>query len=437
MGQIESQISILAAAGESTRADVFASRLRDIDSSVTAEMSPSAELLLMRPWLAIVSSHFGKGSELHTEACRYLSRSMLEIRQRKYVLLVAQRSAIEPWLVRAAELFDVPLIHVVTTAPGALTKNKTARRQQRSEIRVTGETELCRDQVVITLADRIDCVFARSGGRIHRAIRGRLQTDQLPCVRLAIHSPAIDRGAAKTAQELMDQGAIGWYCQRQSPAKSPPRFDPPTESHAADLNWTKQEGQWLVHCTRSRCGAWPGQTEQQYRDEVLLGQALHFGFPDRSPLEALQRILRKMRINASALTSCHKKPVVCFSETPLASLLSRRSYRSHLHRWDYEPYGIAIRKTVAAQLGFQSVIYGEPDERKGLDEADQFRFQAKGKTHDWTLEQEWRSPQDVTLDRFSTTDVRVFVATNDEAASLHCPYQVFAVGDLVKRSSGS
>ena len=161
----------------------------------------------------------------------------------------------------------------------------------------------------------------------------------------------------------------------------------------------------MVHCTRACVGPWPGETKRQYQDAILLGEDECFL---RSPLETLCRIIRSGTILASAIVTSSKYPVVCWSAVPLLNLLERRCFRSHVQRWDYEPFGIAVRLEVAKQLGCQPVIYGQPRDRKKLRAGDRFRFQAVGKSIDWRSEQEWRMCGSLNLLALSEQDVRVF-----------------------------
>ena len=199
----------------------------------------------------------------------------------------------------------------------------------------------------------------------------------------------------------------------------------------ATSDWAATEGEWLIHCTRECSGPWPGQTERQHRDELLLGAAMMTSNQKRSALESLCRIVRKRRLVGSALASDRSWPVVCFSEQPLAGLLSQRRYRSHMHRWDYEPYGVAIRKSAAMAAGFQPVVYGSGKDRAKLSMSERYRFQSVGKTYDWTQEREWRCAGDVDLDQFDPKDVRLFVRDKSEAHQVGGRFKVGVVGEYV------
>lgn len=233
----------------------------------------------------------------------------------------------------------------------------------------------------------------------------------------------------------MGLGAIGWYCR-------PPEHPAPHADHSdADdsvsatrpisSDWAETDGEWLVHCTRVCNGPWPGQTEHQHTDALLLGGSMTTLCNVRSPLDTLHRIIHMQRLVGSAMTTDRSRPVVCFAALPLSELLSRRNYRPHLHRWDYEPYGVAIRKSAAIAAGFQPVIYGSATDRERIRESDLYRFQSVGSTYDWTQEREWRCAGGVDLRQFSRHDVRFFVATEEDAKQIGDTYDVSVVGEYL------
>ena len=405
----------------------LSNRLKRCGVDVSIRLSPAATAMRDRCWLALTSSHLGKSNQLHAEVCRYVSRSMQESRRLGRALIFAKDSAIEPWAERAAELFSVPMIRVFVNDP----KSEASADPNLAYVSVSGPSDLCRDTTVVALADRVDCVFVRSGSKTAAAIQSRLRAQTLPSVRVAVHQSGAYRGSNRVAKQMMDCGAVGWYCRPADP--SPPL---PSRTDGASVGrirmepadqWMSQSDQWLVHCTRTCCGAWPGQTTRQHRDELLLGSNALLANQKQTPLDSLKRILRMRRLVASAITCDSRFPVVCFSRRPIQELIDSRRYRSHLHRWDYEPYGIAIRKSAAENAGFVPVIYAEPSERSQLSHDDLFRFQAIGNTFDWTLEREWRHCGDVDLDQFVPGDVRVFVRHLDERDELPPWFSVSAI----------
>lgn len=387
-------------------------------------VSMNASLQGPAPLIAVVSSHLGHDRILHRDVCRRLSRSVLDCRGRGGTLLIAKGSAIETFARRAAELFGVPWISVSVSSD---------RDSESAGICVEGlhGTRLSRDQVIIAVADRVDAVFVRRGGTIERCLAERLQVRDDASTRVSISG---DRHCA--AGSLITDGAIGWYLQppprggSEAGVKAPRNDDSPLReplpSTADWPDWAYADGEWLVHCTRASDVAWPGQTHRQYLDSLLLGD-------DRAAVgdafAAVRRIVRGRRLIAAAAASAKTYRVVCFSAVSLANLVRRRCYRSHLHRWDYEPYGIAIQLRAAAAAGVKPVIYGDQIQRGELTPDDRYRFQARGRTHDWTQEREWRWLGDLDLNRFSPCDVRVFVPTAEQAETLAplCPWSISVV----------
>ncbi|MEL6104851.1 MAG: hypothetical protein AAFU85_02390 [Planctomycetota bacterium] len=336
-----------------------------------------------------------------------MSRSLLEARQDDLVLVIVLGSAIEPWARRAAELFSIPTLTVSV--------NPKTRRDREADIAVSGNRRLQRDAVAVTLSDRVDCPLVRSGGNVEAALLNRLSRGPDSRVRVAIH-PTSDVKTRRCARSLMSHGAVGWYL--------PPPSKPTRASTSATIvanDWSRTEDQWLVHCTRARSSR---MSEPQRRDAMLVGHSLAIA----SPMETLTQIVRRKRLVGSAIASDRRFPVVCFSARPLVSLLAERTYRSHLHRWDYEPYGIAIRKSAAVEVGLMPVIYGTEGQRDGMKPCERYRFQAIGKTYDWTREREWRKLGDVPLAQFGHNDLRVFVPSDEEASMLGESFPVSVVG---------
>ncbi len=360
--------------------------------------------------VAVVSSRLGHSLPIHRHVCRFLCRSLLDSRARGATLMVATGSAIEPWAVRAAEIFGVPLVRIAVDKDAA---------DADFFVSTNRSPALSRDQLIIQLADRVDAVYVRRGGAIAKCIAARIQRRQDASTRVAI-----TRDAKCAATGLIAGGAIGWYFP--GPASVIPtdnRIDFSSLASAPDDAWIRTEGQWLIHCTRAPRGRWPEETPNQYRDSLILGdeRCRH-----RESIDSLMRIVRSGRLMAGSTATKTDYPVVCFSEVSLAQLLDRRCFRPQLGRWDYEPFGVAIRLSTAKSLGIQPVVYGEPKMRATLPGRDQFRFHPVGRTFDWRVEKEWRSNGSIDLNQLGREDVRVFAANSLTSRNglADCPWAV-------------
>lgn len=364
--------------------------------------------------LAPISSRLGHRPVRHREMARQLVASMMDARDREEFVATVEKSAAEPWVGQAAKTFDVPLIRLDQNLDdrGAL-----------SEGDQLPAFSIERDPWIIAIADRIDVLHLRRGGTIERTILRRLEVDPFG-VRVAMED-------VRAAERLLAAGALGRFLPRSSETLECEREQADSRESALKAeasDWNDDE--WLVHCTRRCDGPWPGQSWSQYRDEMLLGSDES---ASREPLDTLRRIVRMRRLIAGATTSKQAHRVVCFSAVPLPELLRRRTFRSHVSRWDYEPYGIAIRRRAAMNCGLKPVVYGKASQRNELPEKDRFLFQAAGRDREWEAEKEWRGLGDLDLASVDPADVRVFVPGEREAAAIAtvngCGWPVVCVSD--------
>jgi hypothetical protein len=355
----------------------------------------NAQRRAQHPLVAVVSSRLGRDSSRHRRIAQFLFRSAAETKRRDGQWLVAADSAIDPWARRAAQLYDVPILWL-------------SDGKSEGEI-MHRDRSLDRDEAVIAMADRVDAVYVRSGGKVHTALHQRLQSSDTTSVRIAIWPE--DRNSD---HDLIQAGAIGWYLpvSQTASARIPSTAPKSTKQKcilqedldAQELN----EDAWLVHSTRGVQGPWPGETVRQYQDSILLASETATDIDTRQAIDTLARIVRSGKLIASALASSHRHRVVCFSACPLIDLMQRRTYRSHLGRWDYEPYGILIRKSSAIAAGARPVVYGNDALRDRLPQAHRYRFHPTGKTFDWRQEREWRFDRSVDLSKLDANDIRVF-----------------------------
>ncbi|MCY2973515.1 MAG: hypothetical protein NTW52_02485 [Planctomycetota bacterium] len=304
------------------------------------------------------------------------------------------------------------------------------------------------DVAMIALADFVHAIDVRKNGRVDRILRHRLTASihQLGSVAVDLTPPAEDAPRSNTMMELMDLGAIGWY--------RPSKYDLPSPMVSADepiisaqeslipnrddrqynspsrvgsranqafspvfsnrLVTSKTIGpvdsQWsyLTHCTRSPNGPWPDQSLAGYYNEMLTEV-------DHShPLDALIRILEQQRLIATSYLKRTDVATVSMSEVPLQELLSRRNFQRHLHRWDWEPYGICVRRSWLTQRGCRPVAYGTKFDFQKLPREDQPFFHVIPDGTAWKEEREWRIAEDLRLADIPAKDAFVFVPSVSE-----------------------
>lgn len=203
------------------------------------------------------------------------------------------------------------------------------------------------------------------------------------------------------------------------------------QANLADNSW-----EFLTHWTRAaEC-----ISLQKLKDEELDSLLMSDESCDRSALGVLRTILLQRRIRASKQTIRGPVPLVCFSAMPLRQLAKQRTFRTHRGRWDFEHYGLCIRRNTLSKLGARPVIYGTAAEFEALNNADKPWFQQRTSTSqsseiDWSIEQEWRLPGDVDLTLISQTDAFVFVRSESEVSLIAsvCEWPVISIETLAEQ----
>jgi len=316
------------------------------------------------------------------------------------------------------------------------------------------------DRLLFALATRIIVLRCRSGGHISQLIHHHLHDS--PRATIPTMVAADEQSQFPDVLTQRCAGWIPWLClppstpdtdktdnttttSDQSPSpinpesQATPATDcdaPHTPAPAASLpaavhcppdNPLTTPENWLCHWTRATLGPWPGETRDQFLDQCLLGSPA----ADRSALATLLRILRESRLRASAEAIRGGYAVTAFTQVPLAQFRSRRIFRPHRRRYDFEPWGIAIRHSTLTKLGARPVIYGTEDLWQNLNPADQPFFQKINLDGNINTpaEREYRLPHDLLLTQIPTSDIIVFVDSPNDAqiVSASGPWQVLVL----------
>jgi len=410
-----------------------------------------------RPWHAVVSSRLGRTPLAHHVELATLYRWVRQTIDAAACPLTVASTAADRWVTRACHLLGTaPLRLELETGDSAVNDSGRCETLRITSIRPT----VTRDEVAVMLADRLDVAMVRRGGTIHRLLLQRLAQDDSAAVRVLVPvepwGQPVSRGSARVIQELIDAGAVGYCCHwdetDDSDRKNCPSVEPsdtgkaiirPASCPSASAQLLDHSDRWLVHCTRARQAAWPGQSDEQFFDWLLLSapQAA-----DLSPLATLQRIVTQQQLIGSGRTTRSGRPVVCFSDKPILKVVGQRVFRSHLGRWDAEPFGVAIRKDAAQRLGAQPVIYFDPKSRSAeppdfsiATNGDQsWRLQPVGATYDWTAEREWRLPAALDLRQLASDEAVVFVASDEQCKQINeSKWPIVSIDSLQRTSRGT
>ncbi len=294
------------------------------------------------------------------------------------------------------------------------------------------ETPL-QDRLAIVLADRVFSCKIRPAGNLETLVDARLTEARFPCASLMValdHTQSLAR--QRRSAQWLSRGAVGWLLSDPHSCKNANLVRCNSSRMSARLARHTQQicsalpGSWhtlhepddwpyLVHCTRGLLGPLPEESIASYRNRVLvLGDSIQ-----EQPLETLARICKEQRLRASSTITRTPTRCVSLSAVPLVPLLHRRQFRSHLNRWDWEPYGLLIRRNVLVTMGAQQVLYGGEKEFDALSSEQRPFFQPvyrkNPNAESWASEREWRIIDDLRLDRLPFDSVLIFVRTQFEA----------------------
>jgi hypothetical protein len=279
------------------------------------------------------------------------------------------------------------------------------------------------DRNVMESADVVYVLQLRANGNIHRLLRERLEHPKAGIV--LVDLPGLQAELVKN--DLCDQGAVLW-----SPTENQSRPLDNTSGSGSECNLNSiaategvytiipfpsaQEWEFLVHTTRSCPGPWPEESFEQYADSLLESRS----DADHSTLGTLRRIVAQKKLIASNQTIRGGSRVVSLTARPLSQLPALHRFRPHRVRWDFEPFGLCLRREWLINQGVRSVHYGDDAVWQSLSDADRPFFQlATGDSGiDWTVEQEWRALGDLNLANLSQDDVILFVPDFQSAKSL-------------------
>lgn len=280
-----------------------------------------------------------------------------------------------------------------------------------------------RDRAIVAEADEVLALGVRADGNIYRALRERLLAE-----RNVVLVALPDLQSAAAMGDLIPLGAIPWEPEiaDQAPLGLVSEAEPNRTAAVIEVVPFPAMNDWdyLSHSTRSCPQPWPGQTQEQYIDSLLDNTPE----ADHSRLAALERIVTQRRLFASHRTIRGGYPMVCLTSAPLQDLPALRRFRSHRTRWDFEPFGLCIRRDWLLKRGARPVVYGNEATWTSLHDQDRpfFQWSDPESGLDWSVEREWRHPGDLDLSDLPVDQGLVFVP-NYEAATRICPVSPWPV----------
>jgi hypothetical protein len=394
--------------------------------------------------VALVSSRIGRSLDLRSDWLQAFRSAVLRSAAAGQLVLTSRGTTCDRLLISVGRVLQIPLAYV--EGPGAardvalwLTHSSLHRYSrpppgiasvsispslgpiERAES--PADTLPMGDRLLAMLADDLYVLYVRRQGTLARLLDLGFQSGAFQGRRVLV-AVGSDRVPRALAERWLNGGALAWSIEPTVAWQPPSRDRAATNSQPAFISrsdgWPNfAPNRYLFHWTRRQVGAWPDQTELDYAREILSGC-----FGSRSAAATLRRIVAMRRLIATSRLTRGPVNVVSFTARPLQEFASRRQFRSHQMRWDFEPYGVAIARQWLEQRGARPVIYGDEATWRDLSPALQPYFQlshtrGRGRAAmDWTSEAEWRHIGDVDLSDLPTADGFVFVPDGEEAEQI-------------------
>jgi len=366
-----------------------------------------------------------------------LRACLLRVLNRQQRLLMASGTAGADFIRRGAFRLGIETQEVIPIPDGSIPGSRT-------HVLTSSAEAASLDQQLALLADELLVLGLRPRGNWHKFLTERLRSGRRGVV-------LVDRNElqpTRVRQELLDLGAVTWTPDEAANLPLDPGLAPVASEHRNDALCpfattctlfpvpARNEWTYLTHTTRECPGPWPEQDPGDYVDSVLDSRidGLH------SSLATLIRIVQQRRLIASNRTIRGGYPVVSLTAVPLEELTQLRCFRTHRYRWDFEPYGICVKRSTLLKAGARPVIYGTEQTWHSLSAEERPFFQLCGSTSnsattgrleaareiDWSREREWRYRGNLDLSLLDKNDITVFVPTYADARQVF-PYSPWPV----------
>ncbi len=394
--------------------------------------------------ISLVSSRLGRALDQKSEWFRVLRAACAKLDPRRNVMLSVIGTTTAPFIRRSGRLFGQRVLEVIAS-DGArqdlsswfddVAKLATDGRGDLSQAYLSPPVDAVEviggprrmplhDRAAVALGNQLLVLHLRRGGNIDSLVRTRLESAQWPVASVYLAMGSDQLVPKRAARQLMAHGAVGWLpsrdsCRGTATDESEPMFANVVNNEPAPIVAAPVARPWpyLTHCTRRSDGPWPDQDADEYLDELILGHPSC----NRSALAAIARIVSSRRLIASGRTIRGGTPVVSLSEASLGELAKMRVFRPHRSRWDFEPYGICIRREWLEARGAKPVCYGDEETWRQLASEMRPFFQknlAEGGRIDWSPEREWRHLGDLDLNTLPSDAAMVFAPSKSEAQHL-------------------
>lgn len=407
------------------QAEVFESSFKKSNSMRLVVCSTRVDLSKLA---SIHSSRRHKDLESQTIWFDYLRTALASVRRKKLSLISAKKTTCYPFVQRGAELYRIPFFDLEFPKSDSINvwiDSLIGRKLQESVIYLSpdflaADQTGSADRMMMAFAKHIFVIAANKKGNTFSSSKGALKVSSKDKSLFIANEEQLIEEAIR--HELSEMGAVKWLLLGADSHNEPLVLKNESDNELDSsqfiplAKWNESKD-YVYHCTRQRRGPWPEQSQQELIDQLLTAEA-----ESRAPCDVLVRIALMQKLIATNELNRAKVNVVCFTGRPLEEIKSMRVFRSHLSKWDFEPFGIGIRKSAFEKLGGRPVQYGSNESFDRMEETERPFFQlAVGQSNsqtaiDWTVEKEWRVMGDVDLEKIPKDEMVYFVT--DKASGM-------------------
>lgn len=267
------------------------------------------------------------------------------------------------------------------------------------------ELYFARDKTIADLSNVLVAVAVRRGGAMEKIGRQAIKDGK----RVLVLVPPLHRSCYLGNFELLEGGGEKLDISLSLPQFEKNTFIAPIVSEKIPA---RQLDGWLWHYTREHVGPWHEQSWDSYFTGLINCA------PDsaRTPFDTLLKILEEEKIRGSGKLIKGGEPVVCWTSNSPLEILSRRSYRKALARWEYHPYAVAIKQNIAEKVEIKPVICASSNEYKLIPQGQRYLYKqldTKG-NNKWAEQDEWRCRGDFLLTDVHPSEGLVLVSNSYE-----------------------
>jgi hypothetical protein len=167
---------------------------------------------------------------------------------------------------------------------------------------------------------------------------------------------------------------------------------------------------YLIHWTRTSNTPWPGETKLEFYRDIVQWASYY----PRNALETVKRILTDREIIGSSRHYRKNLSAVAFSSLVPSKAAALMKWRSRYREMSFEPYGIAVERERANNIGIRKVIYGSSKDFCDLDDDKKPYFQGIGTKGYWLPEKEYRYIGNLDLNKISDENLTAIVWKPEE-----------------------